>query len=144
MDSLSVATQHDDFVANASGQRLNTLRRTTALALLGIGVISLFQLLLVWFVRGAVVLPLLIAALVTLLGVAGILRRWRFAPGLGALVALAPCAGDASARGNRLRQPAEYGCEHYHQWDANRAYRREHFPDERRAGSQGGITPHGG
>jgi len=76
--------------ASASGQRLNTLRRTTALALLGIGVISLFQLLLVWFVRGAVVLPLLIAALVTLLGVAGILRRWRFAPGLGALVALAP------------------------------------------------------
>ena len=73
-----------------SGLRLNTLRRTTALALLGVGVISLFQFLLVWFVRGAVVLPLLIAALVTLVGVAGILRRWRFAPGVGALVALAP------------------------------------------------------
>ncbi len=76
--------------APMSGLRLNTLRRTTALALLGVGVISLFQFLLVWFVRGAVVLPLLIAALVTLVGVAGILRRWRFAPGLGALVALAP------------------------------------------------------
>jgi len=73
-----------------SGLRLNTLRRTTALALLGVGEISLFQFLLVWFVRGAVVLPLLIAALVTLVGVAGILRRWRFAPGVGALVALAP------------------------------------------------------
>ena len=34
-----------------SGLRLNTLRRTTALALLGVGVISLFQFLLVWFVR---------------------------------------------------------------------------------------------
>src|SRR5712691_4643611 len=76
--------------APTSGQRLNTLGRTTALALLGIGVIFLFQFLLVWLVRGAVVLPLLIAALVTLLGVAALLRRWRFAPGLGALVALAP------------------------------------------------------
>jgi|SRR6266487_663207 len=76
--------------APMSGLRLNTLRRTTALALLGVGVISLFQFLLVWLVRGAVVLPLLIAALVTLVGVAGILRRWRLAPGLGALVALAP------------------------------------------------------
>ena len=76
--------------APMSGLRLNTLRRTTARALLGVGVISLFQFLLVWFVRGAVVLPLLIAALVTLVGVAGILRRWRFAPSVGALVALAP------------------------------------------------------
>lgn len=76
--------------APMSGQRLNTLHRTTALALLGMGVISLFQFLLVWLVRGAVVLPLLIAALVTLVGVAGILRRWRFAPGLGAFVAQAP------------------------------------------------------
>jgi hypothetical protein len=76
--------------APTSGQRLNMLLRTTALALLGIGVIYLFQFLLVWLVRGAVVLPLLIAALVTLLGVAGILRRWPFAPGLGALVVLAP------------------------------------------------------
>src|SRR5712691_2965909 len=50
-----------------------------------------------------------------------------------------PRAGDASARGNRFRQPTEYGCKH-HQWDANGAYRREQFPDERRAGSQGGIA----
>src|SRR6266567_4484029 len=41
--------------APMSGLRLNTLRRTTALALLGVGVISLFQFLLVWFVRGAVI-----------------------------------------------------------------------------------------
>ncbi len=73
--------------APMSGLRLNTLRRTTALALLGVGVIYLFQFLLVWFVRGAVVLPLLIAALVTLVGVAGILRRWRWAPAC-ALIAL--------------------------------------------------------
>jgi hypothetical protein len=42
--------------APMSGQRLNMLRRTTALALLAVGVIYLFQFLPVWFVRGKEVL----------------------------------------------------------------------------------------
>jgi hypothetical protein len=69
---------------------LMALERTTALALLGIGVIYLFQVLLVWLVRGAVVLPFLIAALLLLLVVSLIVGRRSVAPGLGALVALAP------------------------------------------------------
>src|SRR5438270_407879 len=98
--------------APMSGLRLNTLRRTTALALLGVGVISLFQFLLVWFVRGAVVLPLLIAALVTLVGVAGILRRWRFAPGVGALVALAPVVTVLATKGESLVLVEDDSVEH--------------------------------
>jgi len=54
------------------------------------GLIYLFQFLLVWLVRGVVLLPFLIPALLALLGVALILARVRFAPGLSALVALAP------------------------------------------------------
>jgi hypothetical protein len=74
----------------AAGPRLGVLGKTTALALFGMGLIYLFQFLLVWLVRGVVLLPLLVPALLALLGVALILARVRFAPGLSALVALAP------------------------------------------------------
>ena len=70
--------------------RLGVLGRTCALALLGMGLIYLFQFLLVWLVRGALVLPFLVPALLALLIAALVLARIRWAPGLGALVALAP------------------------------------------------------
>ncbi len=73
-----------------AGPRLGALGKPTALALFGMGLIYLFQFLLVWVVRGVVLLPLLIPALLALLGVALIMARVRFAPGLGAFVALAP------------------------------------------------------
>jgi hypothetical protein len=70
--------------------RLGALGKTTALASFGMGLIYLFQFLLVWLVRGVVVLPLLAPALLALLGVALVMARVRWAPGLSALVALAP------------------------------------------------------
>src|SRR5215469_18253207 len=73
-----------------AGPRLGALGKTIALALSGLGLIYLFQFLLVLLVRGAVLPQLLIPALLALLGVALLLARVRFAPGLGALVALAP------------------------------------------------------
>jgi hypothetical protein len=54
------------------------------------GLIYLFQFLFVWLVRGALVLPLLVPALLALLIAALAMARIRWAPGLGALVALAP------------------------------------------------------
>lgn len=73
-----------------AGPRLGALGKTTALALFGMGLIYLFQFLLVWLVRGVVVLPLLAPALLALLGVVLVMARVHWAPGLGALVALAP------------------------------------------------------
>ena len=73
-----------------AGPRLGALGKTTALALCGMGLIYLFQFLLVWLVRGALVLPLLVSALLALLSAALVMARIRWAPGLGALVALAP------------------------------------------------------
>ncbi len=75
-----------------AGPRLGALGKTTALALFAMGLIYLFQFLLVWLVRGVVVLPLLAPALLALLGVALVMARVHWAPGLGALVALAPFA----------------------------------------------------
>jgi len=73
-----------------AGPRLGALGKTTALALFGLGLIYLFQFLLVLLVRGVALLPFLIPALLALLGVALLLARVHFAPWLGALVALAP------------------------------------------------------
>src|SRR5260370_5488612 len=60
-----------------SRKTLTTLERTIALALLGMGLIYLFQSLLFWFVRGAVVLPFLLSALLALLAIGLILGRRR-------------------------------------------------------------------
>jgi len=73
-----------------SRKTLTTLERTIALALVGMGLIYLFQSFLVWFVRGAIVLPLLIPALLSLLVISLTMGRRSWASGLGAFVALAP------------------------------------------------------
>ena len=76
--------------------KLTPLDRTTALALLGMGLIYLFQSFLVWLVRSVVVLPLLIPALLAFLVVGLIVGHRGFAAGLGALIALAPVVTTAA------------------------------------------------
>ncbi len=90
MDQTKKRSRQEDTGAPVTRRRLGALGRTTALALGGIGLIYVFQFLLVWLVRGVLVLPLLGAALAALLVMGLIVGRRSFAFGLGALVALVP------------------------------------------------------
>ncbi len=90
MDQTKKRSGQEDTSAPVARRRLGALGRTTVLAFVGIGLIYVFQFLLVWLVRGVLVLPLLGAALAALLVMGLIVGRRGFASGLGALVALVP------------------------------------------------------
>jgi hypothetical protein len=70
-------------------RKLSALEITTGLALLGLGLVFLFLFFFVWLAAGVFLPPILAFAIVTLIVAGIIVARVRWAPGLGALVALA-------------------------------------------------------
>ncbi len=69
-------------------RKLTALGRTTALALLSIGLVYVFEFLSFWLRGGVKVLPVLVLALVVFLMAGLVAARIRWAPAFGALIVL--------------------------------------------------------
>jgi hypothetical protein len=74
---------------SVSLRALTPLGRTTALALLGIALTYSFLVVLIWWTSGTVVLPVLAFVIVAMIAAGSVAASVRWAPLLGALVALA-------------------------------------------------------
>ena len=88
--------------ASSPSRRLTALGRATALALLGLALLHSLQLLIIWSAGGKLLLLLLALIIVTGLSAGLVAARMRWAPFLGALIALL-------TSGAEIGQPIEIG-----------------------------------